>query len=204
MIVIVNYGLGNLGSIENMLKKVGLRSIVSSNPEDLGSATKIILPGVGAFDTGMRNLRRLGLDAALGVRVLQDKVPVLGICLGAQLMTHSSEEGTEQGLGWFAATTKKMRFDGIPGKWPLPNIGWREVVDARDAVLLRGFGARPRFYFVHSYFLCPSSSSVISMRSAYGFEFVCGMSHENIHCVQFHPEKSHRFGMRLLSNFGEL
>ena len=203
MIVIVDYGLGNLGSIKNMLRKIGYSSIVSSNPDEISKASKLIFPGVGAFDTGMKHLTDSGLIDILGYKALIEKIPVLGICLGAQLMTRSSEEGCLPGLGWFEAETLKFQFEGIAGKWPLPNIGWREVFDANVSPLLSGFTSIPRFYFVHSYFLKPIDRNIVSMNVRYGFEYVCGLSKGNLHCVQFHPEKSHKFGMRLLRNFAE-
>lgn len=204
MIVIVDYGIGNLGSIKNMLRKIGAPAAISSDPDAIRSAAKLILPGVGAFDTGARQLRESGLVDLLHKRVLEDRVPVLGICLGAQLMTRSSEEGVESGLGWFEAETCKMTFDEIPGKWPLPNMGWREVQCREGYPLMQGYEAPPRFYFVHSYYLKPDKPELASVTSAYGFEFACGLSRDNLHCVQFHPEKSHSFGMRFLRNFAEL
>lgn len=203
MIVIVDYGLGNLGSIKNMLRKIGYSSVISSDPDEISRAGKLILPGVGAFDTGMQNLADSGLHDILGHKALVEKIPVLGICLGAQLMTRSSEEGILSGLGWFEAQTLKFRFDGIAGKWPLPNIGWREVHGVNGAPLLSGSTNTPRFYFVHSYFLKPVDPAIVSMNTGYGFEYVCGLSKGNLHCVQFHPEKSHKFGMQLLHNFAE-
>jgi len=204
MIVIVDYGIGNLGSIKNMLRKIGAPSKISSDPAEIQAATKLILPGVGAFDTGMRQLRESGLIDLLNRRALEARVPILGICLGAQLMTRSSDEGVEAGLGWFDADTLRMEFNAIPGKWPLPNIGWREVHGREDYPLMQGYESTPRFYFVHSYYMKPDEPDLASVTSEYGFEFACGLSRENLHCVQFHPEKSHSFGMRLLKNFAEL
>lgn len=206
MITIVDYGIGNLGSIENMLQKIGQQSTITSDPQILADAEKIILPGVGAFDTGMNHLRDSGLIEILNKKALIDRVPVLGICLGAQMMTQSSEEGVSKGLGWFNAHTLKFDFSEIPGKWPLPNIGWRDVIDAGKSNLLSGFEEIPRFYFVHTYYMKPdeNSSSIVSMKTQYGYEYVCGLSKDNLHCVQFHPEKSHKFGMHLLRNFAEI
>jgi glutamine amidotransferase len=159
---------------------------------------------VGAFDTGVRQLRESGLVDLMHERALEDRVPVLGICLGAQLMTRASDEGVETGLGWFEADTRRMEFDDIPGKWPLPNIGWREVQSREDYPLMRGYESTPRFYFVHSYYMKPDNPELASVTSKYGFDFACGLSRDNLHCVQFHPEKSHSFGMRFLRNFAEL
>lgn len=204
MIVIVDYGIGNLGSIRNMLRKIGAEAVISSDFETIKQATKLILPGVGAFDTGVRHLRESGLTDLLHQRALEDRIPVLGICLGAQLMTRGSEEGVERGLGWFDAETCRMRFDGILGKWRLPNIGWREVRSRDGYPLMRGYEETPRFYFVHSYFMKPDDPALASVTSTYGFDFACGLSQGNLHCVQYHPEKSHSFGMRFLRNFAEL
>lgn len=201
MIGVVDLGLGNLGSIRNMLRKIGAPCVVTSDPEEIVSAAKLILPGVGAFDTGMRRLRESGLGELLTKRALDDQVPILGICLGAQLMTRGSEEGAETGLGWFAADTRRMRFDEIPGRWPLPNIGWRDVNGRESYPLLTGYDETPRFYFVHSYYLKPDSDEITSLTTEYGFEYACGLTQGNLHCAQFHPEKSHFFGMQFLRNF---
>jgi glutamine amidotransferase len=204
MIVVVNYGIGNLGSIKNMLRKLGVDAQISAKPEDIKKATKLILPGIGAFDAGITHLRNSGLVDLLHKRALEDCIPVLGICLGAQLMTRSSEEGVEQGLGWFAADTRKMTFTGIEGRWPLPNIGWRDVQGRAGYALTAHYDETPRFYFVHSYYLHPDDPSLISISTSYGFDFACGLSQKNLHSAQFHPEKSHKFGMRFLRNFVEI
>jgi glutamine amidotransferase len=204
MIVIVDYGIGNLGSIKNMLRKVGVPAAISADRDMIKSAAKLILPGVGAFDTGMRQLRASGLTDLMHERALEDRVPVLGICLGAQLMTRSSDEGVEPGLGWFDADTRRMAFDNVPGKWPLPNMGWRDVQHRDGYPLMQGYESPPRFYFVHSYYMKPDKPELASVTSRYGFDFACGLSRDNLHCVQFHPEKSHSFGIRFLRNFAEL
>ena len=204
MIGILDYGVGNLGSIKNMLRKIGSPSIITADPQEIKAADKLILPGVGAFDTGMEQLEKSGLVDLLHERALQDKIPILGICLGAQLMTKGSEEGNLPGLGWFDAETVKFEFDGIEGKWHLPNIGWREVTDQDTGPLLANFDRPPRFYFVHSYYMRSNIPSIVSMTTKYAFPYHCGLRAGNLHCVQFHPEKSHRFGMQLLRNFAEL
>lgn len=204
MIVIVDYGIGNLGSIKNMLRKLGARAIISSDPADLKAASKLILPGIGAFDTAMQHLNDSGLIDALNIQVLKSQVPVLGICLGAQMMTRGSEEGKLPGLGWFEADTLRMDFTGLEGRWPLPNIGWRDVHAQNDYVLLRGYDEVPRFYFVHSYYMKADNPDIIAHTAEYGFNFACGLSRGNMHCAQFHPEKSHKFGIQMLKNFVEL
>lgn len=201
MVVIVDYGVGNLGSISNMIRKVGGRASVGSTNEDIAHAEMLILPGVGAFDSGMRHLHASGLIDTLNRRVLEDGVPVLGICLGAQLMTNSSEEGQERGLGWFDACTVKFDFTDLQGKWRLPNVGWRDVWAQNGYNMLEGIKELPRFYFVHSYHFATDDPTIVSMVTNYGFDFACGLRRKNIHCVQFHPEKSHFFGMQFLRNF---
>lgn len=203
MITIIDYGLGNLGSIRNMLRKIGQPSIIAATPETVAAATRVILPGVGSFDTGMRHLRESGMVDVLTAKALEERVPVLGICLGAQLMTRSSEEGTEAGLAWFAAETRRMVFDGIPGKWPLPNIGWRDVSAVSGFRMLEGLGQDARFYFVHSYYMVADDPGLVSMTTRYGFEYACGLHDQNLLSAQFHPEKSHKFGMQFLRNFVE-
>lgn len=201
MIAIINYGIGNLGSIRNMLNKIGRDSVITSDRAIVERASALILPGVGAFDTGMRELRASGLIEPLNELVLDRGVPVLGICLGAQLMTLASDEGSEPGLGWFKAKTRRMDFAGVEGRWPLPNIGWRDVHPRNGCPFLNNFDEPPRFYFVHSYYLKAQNDAEVSMTAKYGFDFACGLSRENIHCVQFHPEKSHKFGMHFFRHF---
>jgi len=201
MTVIIDYGVGNVGSIKNMIRKIGGNATIGSSIKDIENADMLILPGVGAFDAGMSHLKSSGLVDILNKRVLEDKVPVLGICLGAQMMTKSSEEGIEKGLGWFDAKTLRMDFNNIPGKWPLPNVGWRNVESENNYKMLENIIETPRFYFVHSFFLSPNNPELVSMKAHYGFEFACGLRKDNIHCVQFHPEKSHAFGMQFFRNF---
>lgn len=201
MPVIIDYGVGNLGSIQNMIRKVGGKPLIGSTRTHIEKAEMLILPGVGSFDSGVNHLRQSGLWDIVNQRVLEDKIPVLGICLGAQLMTRSSEEGVEQGLGWFDARTLRMDFTGIEGKWPLPNIGWRDVHAQNGYAMLDGIEEPPRFYFVHSYYLSAIDTEIVSMTTRYGFDFACGLRKGNIHCAQFHPEKSHAFGMQFFRNF---
>jgi glutamine amidotransferase len=201
MIAIVDYGMGNLGSVKNMLRKVGAQAIITSNPEVIDKAEKIILPGVGSFDSGMRNLIDLGLVDVLEKRVKQDKVPVLGICLGVQLMTKGSAEGDLNGLGWFDATAVKFNNDEVQERLLLPNIGWRNVELIKPSKLFENMHDDPRFYFVHSYHLISNDASNVLLNAYYGYDYVAAFEQENILGVQFHPEKSHKYGMKLFENF---
>lgn len=201
MITIVDYGMGNLGSIANMLKKIGFNAEVTADAARVGSARKLILPGVGAFDAGMDRLERSGLVGPLNERVREARVPILGICLGMQLMTEGSAEGVRPGLGWIDADT--VRFEAIDAAMKIPHMGWNLVRPVRAAALTDELPAEPRFYFVHSYFVrCRREDDVI-LKTAYGGDFDSGFHRDNVWGVQFHPEKSHKFGMQLLRNFAQ-
>jgi glutamine amidotransferase len=204
VIYIVDYGQGNLGSIRNMLHFLGYDSHITSNPDDVRAAGKLILPGVGAFDSAVRELERRGLTDVLHRRVIEDKVPILGICLGAQLMTRGSEEGDRPGLGWFDAETVRFRFDESEQKLPVPNIGWRHVVPHGEANLMQGWDGPAKFYFVHSYYMRQASRTDVAFTSSYGHEFVAGLQRDNIYSAQFHPEKSHKFGLHLMRRFANV
>lgn len=201
MITIVDYGMGNLGSIRNMLKKIGFESEITADPQAVLRAGKLILPGVGAFDAGMESLDRSGLRQALNTRVLVDKTPVLGICLGMQLMTTASEEGQLPGLGWIDA--KALRFEPSAAAPKVPHMGWNLVQPARPSALVDGLPAESRFYFVHSYHVACTRPDDVLLSTVYGLTFHSGFQRENVWGVQFHPEKSHKFGMQLLRNFAE-
>ena len=201
MVVIVDYGMGNLGSIKNMLSKIGVQSIITSIPDEIYKADKLILPGVGSFDSGMRNMTELGIKEVLNQLVLIEKVPILGVCLGVQLMTKNSEEGVLEGLGWFDAKTIKFKTELLAEKLLLPNIGWRDVHLNKPSKLFKNMYEDPRFYFVHTYHLIANNSSDVSMLAHYGYDYEVGLEHENILGVQFHPEKSHKYGIKLYENF---
>jgi glutamine amidotransferase len=198
MIAIINYGTGNLQSIANMLGKLGHNSIITNKYEDIQSADKLILPGVGAFDTGMSRLEEFGLIQILNKEVLDKKKPVLGICLGMQLMAKGSEEGRLPGLGWIDAEFK--RFNTV---LPIPNIGWNTVKILNESRLTKGLTNDSRFYYVHSYHAVCHTSEIALMSSVYDYEYISAYESGNIVGVQFHPEKSHLFGMTLLKNFIE-
>jgi imidazole glycerol-phosphate synthase subunit HisH len=203
MISIIDCGMGNVGSIANMLKKIGVHSAVTSDLEDIQASEKLILPGIGAFDQGMQSLTSRGLIEVLNRKVVEQKTPVLGICLGAQLITRGSEEGRLPGLGWIAADTVRFSRAAGNGNLKIPHMGWNYVDPASDDALLRDLPPQPRFYFVHSYHLrCDRDSDVIGW-TEYRYRFASVVRHENICGMQFHPEKSHKFGLQLLRNFVE-
>lgn len=200
MITIIDYGCGNLGSIRNMIRKIGGEAVITSDIEQIRQAKKIILPGVGSFDTGMNNLKQSGFIDILNEKAFTEKIPVLGICLGMQLMTKGSEEGNENGLGWFDAQTLKFRFPkGSANK--IPNMGWKHVIQKKESKLFKEMYAEPRFYFVHSYYIESNQAEDVLATSVYGQEYVSAFEKENLCGVQFHPEKSHKFGMKLFTNF---
>lgn len=203
MIVIVDYGVGNLGSIANMLRKVGGEAVVSSDGAVIEQAQKLILPGVGAFDSGMKNLNQAGLIPLLNRKVLDEKTPILGLCLGMQLFARRSEEGVLPGLDWIGSDVTRFRFDPHGTTLKIPHMGWNNVKTERKHPLWKDFDTDGRFYFVHSYHLVCDDRNSILATTLYGYEFVSAVARDNILGVQFHPEKSHKFGMRLLSNFVE-
>jgi glutamine amidotransferase len=201
MITIVDYGMGNLGSVHNMLKRIGVAAVISDQPRDIAAATKLILPGVGAFGEAMAQITARGLRDILDHKARVEKVPVLGICLGMQLLTHHSEEGDVAGLGWIDAETKK--FPAMPGL-KVPHMGWNAAIPSAPHPLTEGLERDQRYYFVHSYYAKVKQSEQSLLKAFHGLEFDAGVQFGNIVGVQFHPEKSHRFGKALLSRFAAL
>ena len=201
MITIIDYGLGNLVSVKNMLKKLGAESVITDKISEIEKAKKMILPGVGAFDNGMTLIKQKGLLDILNKKATEEKIPVLGICLGMQLLTKASEEGVEKGLGWVDAQTIKFNFSDKTLK--VPHMGWSYIDVKKENALIRKED-KHRFYFVHSYYVkCNDANDVIASCN-YGNEFTCMFNHGNIYGAQFHPEKSLKFGMELLSNFSKI
>lgn len=201
MITIVDYGMGNLSSIQNMLNRIGQESLITDRVEELSKADKIILPGVGAFDSAVQSIHNKGIWEILNHKALTERIPILGICLGMQLFANNSEEGTQQGLGWIDAEVKKFRFNSSI-KLKIPHMGWNDVSPIKpEHSLFKKALSQQRFYFVHGYHIvCQSKIDTIAT-AHYGYEFTCAVAKGNIMGVQFHPEKSHTFGMNLLQNF---
>ena len=195
--------MGNLGSIINMFKRINVASKVSSDIDEIYKAEKILLPGVGAFDAAMRRINEGGFKEVLNDKALKEKVPVLGICLGMQLLTRRSEEGQLDGLSWIPADTLKFKFDGS-SNLKIPHMGWNLVYPKKASPLTENFPAETRFYFVHSYYVKTDNTDDVLTTTHYGIDFDSIIQHENIYGAQFHPEKSHKFGMRLLENFARI
>jgi glutamine amidotransferase len=202
MIAIIDYDMGNIGSVANMLRKIGQKSIITRDPDQIQASEKLILPGVGAFDSGMEQLEKFGLTQVIRDKALKQKTPVLGICLGAQLMLDRSEEGLKPGLGLVKGDVVRFNFNPEL-KLRIPNMGWKPIALAKSGKLVDVLPDEPRFYFVHSYHFKMQDSSDELLMSEYGYSFCSAFQHENIAGVQFHPEKSHKFGMALLRNFSE-
>jgi imidazole glycerol-phosphate synthase subunit HisH len=203
MITIIDYKTGNLGSIQNILKRIGKESVVTSDKNVIAEATKLILPGVGAYDTGMRNLLELDLVDILNKKVIEEKTPVLGICLGMQLFSSGSEEGSLKGLGWLNASTIRFKFENSL-EYKIPHMGWNFITQHKASRLLTNMYSDPRFYFVHAYYFNANDREDILTSTTYEKEFTSSVEKGNIVGVQFHPEKSHKFGIRLLENFVDL
>jgi len=199
---IINYNLGNPKSIKNMLSYLGIDAVISDDLNTLKSADRLILPGVGHFAHGMNQLNNLGFTDVIKEHALTQQKPILGICLGMQLMTNFSEEGDVEGLGLIDAQTKKFQLQDKSLK--IPHMGWNEVSWQKESPILNSLSEKPRYYFVHSYFVeCNNQNDVLGT-THYGQDFVSAFQHDNIIGMQFHPEKSHQFGMELLKNFTKL
>jgi glutamine amidotransferase len=201
MIAIIDYNIGNITAVVNMLQRLGVSCRVATCADDIEQAGRIILPGNGAFDACMQNLRASGLIPVLENQVLQLRKPLLGICVGAQMLGLGSKEGVEAGLGWL-----DMRVERLPELTDLriPHMGWNKVVPVQKKhVLAQNMAADMRFYFVHSYYMMPKDPADILFSAHYGVDFAAGVAHGNIAGVQFHPEKSHRFGKQLLAAFAK-
>lgn len=205
LITIIDYNAGNIKSIQNMLKRIGVKSAISNNVDEIKKAEKLILPGVGNFDHGMSNLKSAGLIDVLNQKVLIDKTPLLGICLGAQMLGNKSEEGVEKGLGWIDMDIIKFDPSKMEATDKIPHMSWSEIaIKKQDSKLMISLNNQSRFYFVHSYHMKPNDEDNTLATSFYSYDFVSVVEKENIYGVQFHPEKSHKYGMKVLENFSNL
>jgi imidazole glycerol-phosphate synthase subunit HisH len=203
MIVIIDYGLGNPRSIQNMLRRAGFQADISMDPDTLRAASKLILPGVGHFRFGMESLQKLGLVDVLNERVLNARVPILGICLGAQLLGRGSEEGDSSGLNWVPMDTVRFDSSRLKNGEKVPHMGWADTSHTKSA-LFCGMSESPRFYYVHSYHFRCDQQNMVVCTAEHGYRFTSGIASGNILGVQFHPEKSHVYGQELLKNFASM
>lgn len=203
MIAIVDHGYANIRSVDRMLRRLNHIPLVIDRPADVKRADKIILPGIGAFDAPMRQLKELGLIEALTEHAIVRQRPILGICVGMQIMTRRSEEGGAEGLGWIDGECRRFR-PPADTKLRVPHMGWNKVDIAPGADLFAGFGAEAKYYFVHSYYVTLQDKAATAATCSYGIDFCAAFQKDNIFGVQFHPEKSHRFGLGLLKAFADL
>ena len=204
MIAILDIGMGNVKAFSDVYKKLNIPSVIVKQAEGLNNASKVILPGVGAFDHAMQRLEKSGMRQILDQMVLQRHVPVLGICVGMQMLAGSSEEGSLPGLGWIDGEVKRFNSLSTGHSLRVPHIGWNNIIPSnKHNDLLQGLDIDARFYFLHSYYFhCCRSEDVIAVTD-YGEKFACAVNRGNVFGVQFHPEKSHQWGIRLLGNFAK-
>ncbi|MFZ2155538.1 MAG: imidazole glycerol phosphate synthase subunit HisH [Bradyrhizobium sp.] len=204
MIAIVDYGLGNIAAFASVYNRANIKVAVARTAGDLKGASKLILPGVGHFDHAMRLLQESGMRGALDDMVLGDKVPVIGVCVGMQILARSSEEGNLPGLGWIDGEVRAFKSTEATRNMPVPHMGWNDVRPLSQSRLFDALHDNARFYFLHSYYMnCDRQEDALATCN-YGADFVCAVQSSNIYGVQFHPEKSHSFGNRLLRNFAGL
>jgi glutamine amidotransferase len=203
MIAIIDYGLGNVRAFANVYKKLNIPAVTVRHPEDLGGVTKIILPGVGSFDHAMQRFENSGMKHILEEMVLNQQVPVMGICVGMQMLANSSEEGVLPGLGWIKGKVRKI-VPPLQHPVNIPHMGWNDVKPVKNNGLMRELESNARFYFLHSYYFESSKNEDILAITEYAGEFACAVNSGNVYGVQFHPEKSHKWGIQLLKNFAEL
>ncbi|ATF91968.1 imidazole glycerol phosphate synthase subunit HisH [Cedecea neteri] len=204
MIKIIDYGIGNIQAFLNVYKRLGISADVARSKEDIKDSTHLILPGVGAFDRAMTLFNESGMRESVECRVLEDNIPVIGICVGMQMLANSSDEGTMAGLGWIPGRVRSFSSHNSSANLPMPHMGWNDVIENKKSPLLEGFVSNPRFYFLHSYYYeCEDDNDVVASAS-YGHNFNCVIGRNNIYGIQCHPEKSHSSGYQLLKNFSEI
>ena len=204
MITIINYGLGNIKAFVNVYNRLNIKTKIANSASDLIDAEKLILPGVGSFDYAMEMLNSSGLRDELEKQVLINNIPIMGVCVGLQMLANSSDEGFLPGLGWIDGHVKLFEPENIPYKIHLPHMGWNKISQVKESKIFAEIDREARFYFLHSYyFSCNNSDDKISV-SEYGVKFTSAINRDNIYGVQFHPEKSHSNGVKLLNNFAEL
>ncbi len=204
MISIVDYGIGNVHAIANIYKRLNIDVCITATPDELRFAERIILPGVGAFDCAMTRLNESGMREVLEDLVIARGKPVLGICVGMQMMAERSDEGVLDGLGWIRGEVKRFDEASFAHETHLPHMGWNDVLPRQTGCLFRGLEKEARFYFLHSYYFAPRQESNVLAITDYGGPYASGVRSGNIFGVQFHPEKSHQWGIKLLKNFAEL
>ncbi len=204
MVVIIDYGMGNLRSVVKAFHRVNIKASISNNPDIIAKAEKLVLPGVGHFKRGMQHLKELNIIPLLNERVLTNHVPILGICLGMQLFSKHSEEGNTDGLSWFDAETIKFDLDhSTTENLKIPHMGWNSIQVKKNHLTLNGLNADRLLYFVHSYHVVCHKERDILAQTHYGHQFVSAIQKDNIVGVQFHPEKSHKTGLQIIKNFCE-
>ena len=203
MIGIIDYGLGNIDAFLNIYKRLHISVKSLKTPKDFEGIKKLILPGVGAFDHAMESFKNSGMIEIVHHKVLDEKMPIIGICVGMQMLANSSDEGKLPGLGWIGGQVKRFDDNKIPFVTRLPHMGWNDVELNTNSCIFQEFPDNPKFYFLHSYYFdCTNNEDCIA-RADYGGTFCCAVNKDNIYGVQFHPEKSHHFGVKLLENFSK-
>lgn len=204
MIHLIDYGVGNIQAFLNCFKRLGIKAVCAKKPEDLENATHLILPGVGAFDHAMQLFNDSGIRDRVEHLVLAEKMPVLGICVGMQMLATSSEEGHFNGLNWIPGKVKSFSSHSASQNLPMPHMGWNDIKVNADKSLLSDIGLQPKFYFLHSYYFDCADKQHVVATAEYGFDFDCVIANDNIYGIQCHPEKSHSYGSLLLKNFSEI
>jgi glutamine amidotransferase len=204
MITIINYGLGNIRAFANVYERLKIKTKIVSDANGLSDAERIILPGVGSFDHAMNLLNNSGMRDLLDRKVLLEKVPVVGICLGMQIMAKRSDEGKNPGLGWIEGEVKLFDKESIPYATRYPHMGWNSITPVKQHKILEGINEGSRFYFLHSYYFSCFDENDILTHTKYGITYVSAVNHENVYGIQYHPEKSHSNGVQLLKNFSQL